>query len=89
MKNIDVKSLIIGALLTSTIFLGVAAAVPASVPKDTGKSYVTASASYLQWDDTQVWDVKSRPIVSGGIVGYEPFTQGTTSTQVLWRKRIK
>jgi len=25
MKNIDVKSLIIGALLTSTIFLGVAA----------------------------------------------------------------
>ena len=28
MKNIDVKSLIIGALLTSTIFLGVAATSP-------------------------------------------------------------
>ena len=28
MKNIDIKSLIIGALLTSTIFLGVAATSP-------------------------------------------------------------
>jgi hypothetical protein len=34
MKNIDIKSLIIGALLTSTIFLGVAAVVPSgTVPK--------------------------------------------------------
>jgi hypothetical protein len=28
MKNIDIKSIIIGALLTSTIFLGVAATSP-------------------------------------------------------------
>jgi len=28
MKNIDIKSLIIGALLTSTIFLGIAATSP-------------------------------------------------------------
>ena len=44
MKNIDVKSLLIGALLTSTIFLGVAA----TSKDDKGK-----------WDDTQVWSAQS------------------------------
>ena len=42
MKTIDVKSLIIGALLTSTIFLGVAA----TSKSDAGK-----------WDDKQEWSV--------------------------------
>ena len=45
MKSIDVKSLLIGALLTSTIFLGVAA-----VPSGTG----TIKARVL-WDDKQEW----------------------------------
>ena len=45
MKSIDIKSLIIGALLTSTIFLGVAA-----VPSGTG----TIKARVL-WDDKQEW----------------------------------
>ena len=48
MKNIDVKSFIIGALLTSTIFLGVAAA-----PSGTG----TAKDASV-WDDKQEWEIK-------------------------------
>ena len=48
MKSIDVKSLIIGALLTSTIFLGVAAA-----PSGTG---TVKDASV--WDDKQEWEIK-------------------------------
>jgi hypothetical protein len=44
MKNIDIKSLLIGGLLTSTIFLGVAA----TSKDDKGK-----------WDDTQVWSTQT------------------------------
>jgi hypothetical protein len=75
MKNIDPKSLIIGALLTSTIFLGVAAA-----PSGTG----TAKDASV-WDLDQFWDVDD---LSTGKAGWEPFTVNKSGT-VLWRKRLK
>ena len=57
MKNIDVKSLLIGALLTSTIFLGVAA-VPA--PKGTGLTPIgfPPIPAPAKWDKNQVWEVE-------------------------------
>ena len=94
MKNIDIKSLIIGALLTSTIFLGVAAA-----PKDTGKPFVVSSPeSYQQWDDKQVWYVERRgwdgpPGEANRLTnrlqpqGFEPFA--ATDKNLFFRKRIK
>ena len=94
MKNIDIKSLIIGALLTSTIFLGVAA-----VPKDTGKPFVVSSPeSYQQWDDKQVWHVKrleweGPPGEATRLTnrlqpqGFEPFA--ATDKHILFRKRTK
>ena len=94
MKNIDIKSIIIGALLTSTIFLGVAA-----VPKDTGKPFVVNSPeSYQQWDDKQVWYVERRgwdgpPGEANRLTnrlqpqGFEPFA--ATDKNLFFRKRIK
>ena len=94
MKNIDIKSTVIGALLTSTIFLGVAA-----VPKDTGKPFVVSSPeSYQQWDDKQVWYVERRgwdgpPGEANRLTnrlqpqGFEPFT--ATDKSIFFRKRIK
>ena len=56
MKNIDIKSLIIGGLLSSTIFLSVAA-----VPKDTGNSFrIDAPEKRQEWDDKQAWYVERR-----------------------------
>ena len=56
MKNIDIKSLIIGGLLASTILLGVAA-----VPKDTGNSFrIDAPEKRKEWDDKQAWYVERR-----------------------------
>ena len=74
MKSIDVKSLIIGALLTSTIFLGVAA-----VPSGTG----TAKDASV-WDGDQLWSVDDFDIAKAG---WEPFA--TSGGNVLWRKRGK
>ena len=97
MKNIDIKSLIIGALLTSTIFLGVAA-----VPKDTGKSFSgpnpPRSGAGMQWDDKQVWYVERRgwdgpPGEANRLTnrlqpqGFEPFA--ATDKNLFFRKRIK
>ncbi len=57
MKNIDIKSLLIGGLLASTIFLGIAAAVP----KDTGNSFrIDAPEKHQEWDDKQAWYVERR-----------------------------
>ncbi len=55
MKNIDIKSIIIGALLTSTIFLGVAA----TSKDDAGK-----------WDDKQAWAWKSVEVKHQNDEGY-------------------
>ena len=88
MENIDVKSLIIGALLTSTIFLGVAA-----VPSGTG----TIKASVV-WDERQAWYVKrlewkEPPGHANRLTnrlqpqGFEPFA--ATDKHILFRKRAQ
>jgi len=81
MKTIDIKSLLIGALLTSSIFLGVAA----TSKDDAGK-----------WDDKQEWAIKTIPLGKGPQLGsgYEPiaYIPGLTKPDdkhILYRKRIK
>jgi len=92
MKSIDVKSLLIGALLTSTIFLGVAA-----VPKDTGNIFrIDAPEKHQEWDDKQKWDVKIwNSETRAGIwdtTGWEPMTGCWHSVDkhvTYYRKRTK
>ncbi len=81
MKSIDIKSAIIGVLLTSTIFLGVAA----TSKDDAGK-----------WDDKQSWVVGSRTYPQAAnvdpMIGREPFAIGKNSQgeiEVYYRKRNK
>jgi hypothetical protein len=80
MKNIDIKSLIIGALLTSTIIFGMGA---------------TGKADKNSWDDEQEWAVayrlkkafKQMPLGKG----VQPFavTRDDEGVRVWVRKRIK
>ena len=80
MKNIDVKSLIIGALLTSTIFLGVAAT------GTTDKWDVNQ-----KWEincDTQLKGGFGRQgVLNDG--GWEPFSYGGAPSGVLYRRHTK
>ena len=88
MKNIDTKSLVIGVLLTSTIFLGVAAVVP----KDTG-----SKDDLRAWDPDQQWAVYRYD--PKGLAwkttdeGEQPFAmthRADGSTKYIWtRKRTK
>ena len=87
MKNIDIKSLIIGALLTSTIFLGVAAA------DDNNK---TDKAKYqVAYAPIENWWVEDANAPSGGNVkgesgeGWEPFAVSGDGKKVFQRRRIK
>ena len=91
MENINIKSLIIGALLTSTIFLGVAA-VPIR-PNDTGSAKTPRA-----WDDKQVWYVKrlgweGPPGEATRLTnrlqpqGFEPFA--ATDKHIFFRKRTR
>jgi len=78
MKNIDIKSLIIGALLTSTIFLGVAA-TGTTDKWDSDQQWSVAEKS--QFESTVGWE----PIGPIRVIG-----SGLLSKQViLYRKRIK
>ena len=99
MKTIDIKSLIIGALLTSTIFLGVAA-VPREVPSNTGKppGFNEFTRPDMQWDDRQAWYVKrlewkEPPGHANRLTsrlqpqGFEPFA--ATDKHILFRKRAQ
>jgi hypothetical protein len=76
MKNIDVKSLIIGALLTSTVLLGVAATSPTDKWDD---KQVWQSTFYTE-----------RP-TRAQITGWEPYTAiaGPDGGIIFFRKRIK
>ena len=93
-KNIDIKSLLIGGLLASTILLGVAA-----VPKDTSNSFrIDAPEKHQEWDNKQVWYVK-RLGWDGGPgeatrltnrlqpQGFEPFA--ATDKHIFFRRRVK
>ena len=74
MKHIDLQSLLIGALLTSTIIFGVAA----FPPKDTGVFWNV----HHVWDDKQEWEANDR-----GGAGFEPFAM--SGDTIIYRKRIK
>ena len=94
MKNIDIKSLLIGGLLASTILLGVAA-----VPKDTGNSFrIDVPEKHQEWDDKQVWYVKrlgwdepkghaTRLTNRLQPQGFEPFA--ATDKHIFFRKRTR
>ena len=95
MKTIDVKSMIIGVLLTTTVIFGMGA---------TGKDDAPAAAR--GWDDKQKWmtiaikvgrsDSHLKTLARHGgkgwedpkwQLGWEPFA--VLGGEVLWRKRIK
>ena len=82
MKTIDIKSLIIGVLLTTAVVLGMGA---------------TGKADAGKWDDKQVWYVKrvgwdapkghaTRLTNRLQPVGFEPFA--VTDKNVFFRKRV-
>jgi len=81
MKTLDVKSLLIGALLTSTIFLGVAATSPADKwDKDQRwevKSYMSIGS-----------DSAAQPKTNLKVSGYEPFALDDRGVTFV-RRRIK
>ena len=78
MKNIDIKSVIIGVLLTTTVFFGMGAAADKS-----GKE---------KWNDSQQWMVASRDYPHKANkdipVGMEPFAvdRFEGKLQVFYRK---
>ena len=74
MKNIDIKSLIIGALLTSTIFLGVAATSPTD-KWDKGQLWQVSSYHELK-NKTQGWEPLAVETSDG-------------KTRYYYRRRIK
>ena len=90
MKNIDIKSLIIGALLTSTIFFGVAAASLGPRTSD------VISGNHRP---SQVWRVRHTDQIALHINekervrrdalnrGWEPFA--ANDRKVFWRQRTK
>ena len=69
MKSIDIKSLIIGTLLTSTIFLGVAATSP-----------IDKSDNNQQWE---VRTDEDPVITQRRSIGYEPFGYSSVSGTTL------
>ena len=80
MKKIDIKSLIIGALLTSTIFLGVAAADDNNKTDKT--KWNVAYAPIENW-----WADGKTKGQSGE--GWEPFAVSGDGKKVFQRYRIK
>jgi hypothetical protein len=80
MKNIDTKSLIIGALLTSTIFLGVAAADD-NDKIDKAKYQVAYAPIENWWVDGKVKGESGE--------GWEPFAVSGDGKKVFQRRRIK
>ena len=81
MKNIDIKSLIIGVLLTSTIIFGMGATSPTDKWDDKQEWAVKKE------------DPKLNGSLASSNLGWEPFAVAPTDTTVgeaVWlRKRIK
>jgi hypothetical protein len=85
MKNIDVKSLFIGALLTSTIFLGVAATSPTDKWDDKQMWQVSSALNKVDGKGATAHKIVRT-------IGMEPFsiTQDKNGVARVWyRKRIK
>jgi len=77
MKSIDIKSLIIGALLTSTIFLGVAATSPTD--------------KWDKKQEWRVWVGVESNLGNGAeedTVGWQPIG-AVGNGKYLWRHRVK
>ena len=84
MKNIDVKSLIIGALLTSTIFLGVAAAGKGGMWDKKQEWLITmGDPSHRNLQEFP----KLAEIYRKASKGAEPFA--VQGKNIIFRKRIK
>ena len=80
MKSIDVKSLLIGTLLTSIIFLGVAAADDNDKTDKTKWNVAYAPIEHF-WEDGKVKGVSGE--------GWEPFAVSGDGKKVFQRYRIK
>ena len=96
MKSIDVKSLLIGALLTSTIFLGVAATSPTD-KWDDKQGWQVATGEMLNPQGLREMKLATNPNNGKkGVVfevkgGWEPFSSYNLGdgAHTLYRKRIK
>ena len=96
MKNIDIKSLLIGTLLTSAIFLGVAAAGVT----DGKREYQQGKPEEGYWDicwhytkgfynrsDDDLTGAKTKiPIMSPSHFGWEPFAVTADGKKTFYRK---
>ena len=94
MKNVDVKSLLIGALLTSTIFLGVAAVEPANkntAPKEGAWqiAWHYTDHFYKRSDDDQTGANVRIPNPGPSNQGWEPFAVTADGKKTFSRKHIK
>ncbi len=87
MKSIDVKSLLIGALLTSTIFLGVAATGTTDKWDDKQEWYVANTSELVSMgfrEDVKLLGLDCKTVSVYGISGgWEPVGKDN------YRKRIK
>jgi len=97
MKNIDIKSLLIGALLTSTIFLGVAATSPTD-KWDNSQEWFFADANDLKrlGAASYVEIGRGKGPLDGNPVrvykttdGWEPWVVDGKSGTKYFRRRIK
>ena len=95
MKNIDIKSIIIGALLTSTSFLGVAATSPTDKWDDKQEWVVTTHSladipGHDRYNrlDAALKAYADRMWRKNG-VGREAFAMDPSDGTVYFRKRIK
>ena len=91
MKNIDIKSIIIGALLTSTIFLGVAATSQTD-KWDKGQRWEVGKVAWQKipnGDTKWVLQEDSKPVYHSSVwpTGWEPISYDGKHWRV--RKRVK
>ena len=84
MKNIDIKSIIIGALLTSTIFLGVAA-TGVDDKWDKNQAWGVMDYEDLKGKGLARWSGSADAFESSG--GWEPFFR--EGGKIWYRRRYK
>ena len=101
MKSIDIKSLLIGTLLTTIIFLGVGAAKKKEPwsPWDEDQWWLIASTGQLEMLDRHdggkmlyphpMKNEKSDVASPWVVKGWEPFGSTKDGAQCLFRRRIK
>ena len=88
MKNIDTKSLIIGALLTSTIFLGTAAVGKADPTSKKDKWLIgwTTTETVFKYDG-DIKDNKQTWPSGPANAGWQPFAVSNDGKKVFYRAR--